>query len=238
MISFFRKPGNEVCQQYLTETRRKLPRKTPAKTIRFVALDTETSGLLPNKDRILSIALFNITDGQIDVASSRKWIVFQPDTGATSATAIHGILPCETREGTAEKEVLKELLPLLSGAILVGHHIRFDAAILNNALLRHLKIRMHNPLIDTAILAMNTLIPFHRSGYANQHPPSLEDVCAHLNLPVIARHTAEGDAFLSAEIFVMLCGRIRKRLSRRRIHPRDLQLRDLPVCLPKKLTAG
>jgi DNA polymerase III subunit epsilon len=233
MISFFRKTGSEVCWRYLAETHR-LPRKTPVKDIRIIVLDTETSGFLPSKDRILSIALFDVTGGQIDLGSSRKWIVFQPETGPTSATAIHGILPCETRAGVAEKTVLEELLPLLSGAILVGHHIRFDAAMLSNALLRHFKIRLHNQLIDTAILAMNELVPFHRSGYANQHPPSLDEVCAHLNLPVIARHTAEGDAFLTAEIFLMLCGKIRKRLAGRRIRRRGMELRDLPVCLPKK----
>jgi DNA polymerase-3 subunit epsilon len=229
MMPFFKKPESEVCRRYRTETSGRLWKKAPVKEARIVALDVETSGFDLKSDRILSVALFDITGGQIDMARSRKWLVFQPETAATSATAVHGILPSETRQGTAEKQVLEELLPLLTGAILIGHHIRFDALMLNKALLRHFKSGLRNHLIDTASLAMNELIAFHRTGYANQRPPSLDEVCAQLDLPVIARHTAEGDAFLTAEIFLLLYGRIRRRLTTRRIRRREPQLRDLPV---------
>jgi DNA polymerase-3 subunit epsilon len=227
MMRFFHNPKPDVYREYRAGTSRRLWKKQPLKETRVIALDIETSGFSLKSDRILSVALFDITGGRIEMARSRKWIVFQTETVATSATAIHGILPSETREGTAEKQVLEELLPLLTGAILVGHHIRFDALMLNKALLRHFKSGLRNHLIDTASLAMNELTAFHRSGYANQHPPSLEEVCAQLDLPVVARHTAEGDAFLTAEIFLLLSGRIRKRLKNRRFHRREPQLRDL-----------
>jgi len=223
MIPFFHKPQSPLIESYLAAVKSKLSRQEPVKKMRFVVLDTETSGFDVATDRILSIALFEIVDGQIDIARSRKWIVFQSGMTPTSATAIHGILPSETREGTQERKVLEELLPLLTGAVVVGHHIRFDAAMLNAAMLRHFKTKFRNRLIDTAAMAMSELIAFHQTGYANQHPPSLDEVCSQLNLPVVARHTAEGDAFLAAQIFLLLGGRIRSRKNR------PLQLRDLPV---------
>jgi DNA polymerase-3 subunit epsilon len=230
MIRFFKKPDSDICRRYLAETGRRRPQRQPVGKTRFVVLDTETTGFDLCNDRILSIALFEVNGGIIDMAKSRKWLVCQPETAPTSATAIHGILPSESRcKGIAEKEVLEQLLPLLSGAILVGHHIHFDAGMLNKALKRHLKIKLRNHLVDTAHLAMQELIPFHRTGYANQRPPSLDEICAHLDLPVIARHTAEGDAFVTAEIFMMLCGRIRRRLQNRKVRRREPQLRDLPV---------
>ncbi len=223
MIPFFRKPGSPLIQSYLAAAENKPARKTPANEVRFVVLDTETSGFEVGIDHILSIALFEIINGQIDMALSRKWIVFQPGITPTSATAIHGILPCETRAGTDEKKVLEELIPLLTGAVVVGHHISFDAGMLNEAMTRHFKTKFRNRIVDTAAMAMNELIPFHRTGYANQHPPSLDEVCSQLDLPVVARHTAEGDAFLTAQIFLLLGGRIRSRKER------PLQMRDLPV---------
>jgi DNA polymerase-3 subunit epsilon len=234
MIPLFSKPQSPLIQNYLAAVKNKPSGKTPVKELRFAVLDTETSGLNVRTDHILSIALFEIIDGQIDIARCRKWIVFQPETAPTAATAIHGILPSETRKGMDEKKVLEELIPLLTGAIVVGHHIRFDASMLNEAMLRHFKTKFCNRMVDTASMAMNELIAFHRSGYANQRPPSLDEVCSQLNLPVVARHTAEGDAFLAAQVFLLLCGKIRRRLQSRRLHRRSLQWRDLPIVRLRK----
>ena len=224
MIRFFQKPESPLIQNYLAAAKSSLPWKTPAKDLRFIVLDTETSGFKIGTDRILSIALFEIINGQIDMARSRKWIVFQPGTAPTAATAIHGILPSETREGIQEKKVLEELIPLLTGAIVVGHHICFDATMIHEAMMRHFKTKFCSRIIDTALMAMTELVAFHKTGYANQQPPALEEICSQLNLPVVARHTAEGDAFTTAEVFLLLYGRIRRRLRRRAV-----QVRDLPI---------
>ncbi|MCF7817427.1 MAG: 3'-5' exonuclease [Kiritimatiellales bacterium] len=224
MIPFFRKQESPVCQHYRAAAKPRLSKKTPVQDVRFVVLDIESSGLKVGQDRILSIALFEICNGQIDMGRSRKWIVFQPVTTPNASTAIHCILPSETRAGRSETEVLAELLPLLAGAVMVGHHVCFDAAMLSEAMMRNLKIKFLNPVIDTAYMAMREMIPFHRTGYGNQRPPSLDEVCAQLDLPVVARHTAEGDAFVAAEVFLFLCGKVRRRFTKR-----PLQLRDLPV---------
>jgi len=229
MISLFHKSESPMIQNYLAAAKSRRPWKIPLMANRFVVLDTETSGFEVGTDRILSIALFEIINGQVDLALSRKWVVFQPESAPTAATAIHGILPSETRGGTDEKKVLEELIPLLTGAMVVGHHIGFDAAMINEAMVRHFQVKFTNRIVDTAIMATREIVAFHQSGYKNQRPPSLDEVCSQLNLPIVARHTAEGDAFLAAQIFLFLCGRIRRRLLRRAIHRRDPRLRDLPI---------
>jgi DNA polymerase-3 subunit epsilon len=227
MISFFHKSESPLIQNYLATTKRGLSRKTPLMSNRFVVIDTETSGFNVGTDRILSIAIFEIVNGQIDMALCRKWTVFQPESALTAATAIHGILPSETREGMHEKKVLEELIPLLTGAVVVGHHIRFDAAMISEAMARHFRAKFINRTVDTAVMAMQELVAFHQTGYENQRPPSLDEVCSQLSLPIVARHTAEGDAFLAAQIFLFLCGRIRRRLLRRPVNRRPPKLRDL-----------
>jgi DNA polymerase-3 subunit epsilon len=214
MINWFTSgnPKMAPCAKaYLEANKTKPNRKANMNDLRLIVLDSETSGFSPERDRLLSIATTEIIKGKIDLSKGRQWTVFQPNAGPTSATAIHGILPSETRLGIPEKEVLEHLLPLLGNSIIIGHHVRFDAAMLNTALRRHFNISIQNRVIDTALLARQELTAFHRSGYANQRPPSLEDVCEHLGLPMIARHTAEGDAFVTAQVFLLLCGRIRRR---------------------------
>lgn len=211
---------------YVAQTSAKLDRKTPCDSLRLLVIDSETTGFSPERDRMLSIATIEIANGQIDLAKSHQWMVFQPNAKLTSASVIHGILPSETERGQPEKEVLEELLPLLEHSVVIGHHIAFDVAMLNAAFLRHFGIRFRNPVVDTAMMARMELSAFHKSGYANQRPPSLDDVCAHLSLPMMARHTAEGDAFTTAEVFLLLSGRMRRRFKR------PVLVKDLPISRP------
>lgn len=231
MINWFKSkkaPLKKCAEGYLIANKPKLNRKQSFLDQRFVVLDCETTGFSPENDRILSVATMEVINGQIDLARSRHWIVFQPNASVTSSSVIHGILPSETRQGIPEDEVIQELMPLLADAIVVGHHIGFDATMLDTAFRRHFNTGFRNHVIDTAILARQELVAFHKSGYANQRPPSLEDVCEHLSLPMIARHTAEGDAFVTAQVFLLLSGRMRRRMKR------PVTLRDLPVTRMKR----
>lgn len=199
---------------YRDRTPRRIDRKTPLDELRFVVLDAETSGLDPTTDHLLSIGLLPITAGRLEVGARRTWLVQQTDTPNNEAVKIHGIAPAESARATPEPEVLRELLGELSGAVLVGHHIGFDAAIISTACQRHFGQKLRNPLLDTALLAMRHIDAFHRTGYANQRPPSLDEVCQHAGLPVLGRHTASGDAFTIGQLFLWLCSRLRVRRGR------------------------
>lgn len=218
-----RTPLDPVVAAYIEATPRRIAGKTPLAELRFVALDTETTGFDATKDRMLSLALINVQAGRIQIAKSAAWVIFQQAAPMTQAVSVHGILPEETKAGRLEAEVLRELLPHLSGAILVGHHVNFDAAMLTSALQRHLRTSLQNPLIDTAKLAMDTLDAFAKTGYGGQRAPSLDEVCAQIGIPPVERHTAEGDAFTTAMVFISLCARLQRRLER------PLRAEDLPL---------
>ena len=186
-------------------------------------LDLETTGFHLHKDRILSIAITIVEDGQFQMQTFQSWYVYQDSNKANEATKIHGILPSQTKGGIPEKQMLETLIPLLMGTVIVGHHISFDAAMLNIALERHFSISLKNQLLDTAYFASKELEAFRETGYINQRPPSMEDVCAQLNIPMAERHTADGDVFTTAQIFLILRGRLKRRLKR------PLLLRDFPL---------
>ena len=198
-------------------------KKEPESSIRWAILDLETTGFNLHKDRILSAAITLVEDGEFPMHSFQSWYIYQELKEVNEATKIHGILPSQTQEGIPEKQLLEILIPLLSGTVIVGHHISFDAAMLNVALQRHFSISLKNQLLDTAYFASKEMEAFRRTGYANQQPPSMEDVCAQLNIPMAERHTAEGDVFTTAQIFLILRGRLKRRLKR------TLLLRDFPL---------
>ena len=211
---FQRKEVPEFVSAYRQTTPGKLNYKSPINTLKFVALDAETSGFDTEKDHLLSIGIVPILGGRMEVPARRNWLVRQSKTPNNDAVKIHGIAPGESAEGTPEVQVLTELLPLLAGAVIVGHHIGFDAAIIGAAMKRHFGIKLRNRLIDTAMLSMRHIDAFHKTGYVNQRPPSLDEVCQHAGLPVIGRHTASGDAFTTGQLFLWLCSRRRVRMGR------------------------
>jgi DNA polymerase-3 subunit epsilon len=212
----------EAVQHYLERTTRSLARKTPFEEIRLVAIDSECSGFDVGRDRLLSLAVIELDWMHIKLESSIEWLIYQPNIVANRATEIHGILPADTLQGVPERQMLMELLPLIAGAVVVGHQTWFDANMLNEAFRRNFGIGFRNPTVDVGLMAMSELQPFRKSGYINQRPPSLEDLCAHFGLPLHDRHTAEGDAYLAAEFFLLMCGHIRRRKGR-------ITRRDLPI---------
>ena len=208
---------------YQAGTESRVPKKTPVQDLTFVVLDAETTGFDPTKDRILSLAAVLVKRHALAVASLRSWLVYQPGVQLTAAVGVHGILPSETKTGQPEAAVLEELLPLITGAVLVGHHLPFDVAMLNAALRRCFRIRLRNPMLDTAQFAMQALEAFRKTGYPGQRAPSLDEVCTHCEITPTERHTAAGDTFTTAELFLVLCAKYARALGR------PLVASDLPI---------
>ena len=162
-------------EQYLERTHPGIARKKPLDQLRVVALDTEASGFEIGKDRLLSVAVIDIDWTHIHTEHRIEWLVYQPNMVANKATEIHGILPSDILQGIPEKQMLTELLPIISESIVVGHQTWFDALMLDEALRRNFGISFRNPIIDVAALAM-TELAFDRqdqvyfTGYHEQIP--------------------------------------------------------------------
>jgi len=211
---FRRKKLEPFLQTYVEATDKTVVGKVPLADMRFVALDAETTGFDTAKDRMLSLAIIEVKGGRLQVSSSTAWLIYQATAPMSSAVSVHGILPSETATGRLEADILRDLLPRLQGAVLVGHHVAFDAAMITAALKRHYGIVLRNPLLDTANLAMIAVDAFAKTGYPGQRAPSLDEVCAQCGIPPVERHTAEGDAFTTAMLFLTLCARLQRNLGR------------------------
>lgn len=218
----FRRKFPPAVQSYIDTTPKTLSRKRPLSELRFMVMDAETTGFNVRKDKLLSLAGVEIRGGQIDVSKVHSWMIFQTEVSVNDAATVHCILPSDTRSGLPEPLVIEQVLPDLQGSVIVGHHVHFDASLLDEALRRRFGIRLRNPIVDTAALAMVAIDAFAKTGYSNQRPPSLDEVCTHCGIEMMERHTAAGDAFTTAELFLLLCARLRQR------YKRPLVAGDLP----------
>jgi len=165
---------------------------------RFVVFDQETTGLNPESDRIVSIGAVAVRGGEILLDDVFEEVVRV--NIATPAVLVHGILPEDSRHGRDISEAIPEFLDYIGEDVLVGHHVGFDRAILRVAANR-LGRTVSNVILDTMRIAL---------ALQDAGALSLEDgfeldmLCGHFNIVPHDRHTAPGDAYLTAQVFVRL----------------------------------
>lgn len=184
-------------------------RRQPVEEAFFVVLDTETTGLNTRKDRILSIGAVQVHHWQIDLSASFDYLVEQPEhRGGSRSIPIHGILPVERNHSLTEAQAIQAFIEFAGNAILVGHHVQFDIAMINQALRRLGLDQLRNKYLDTAQLA-NRLMGAHHPG--PRRTPGLDELCRQYGIATWDRHTAAGDAYLTAILFMKLLAKLKKR---------------------------
>lgn len=174
---------------------------TPVERVRFVVLDSETTGFSPQLDRILTIGAVAIQNGEIRLDDSFDALLRV--TGDVGPVDVHGVTPDETRRGLDEADALVRFLGYLRDGVVVGHHVGHDVAMLDAGLARLGNLRLLNRTLDTADLTLH----LDADGALERALPR------HLTLDSLAdlfgviphdRHTASGDAFITAMVFLRL----------------------------------
>ena len=185
--------------------------ETPVDNVRFVVLDSETTGLDPRRDKLISIGAVVVQGGEIRLDDSFE-ILLQVAYNNSSVT-VHGITRDEAREGFTEREGIEMFLEYLRDGIIVGHHIGHDIEALNCALERHFGTRLTNLSLDTMDLTLHLEADGAFAGRPMAQGFSLDGLCDMFGILPHDRHTAGGDAFITAQVFLRLL-RAAKRVGR------------------------
>jgi DNA polymerase-3 subunit epsilon len=175
---------------------------TPLDEVRFIALDSETTGLNPAVDRLITIGAVAVIAGDIVLADSYSTLIRIERN--TDAVTVHGVTRDEARAGVSEPEAMRGLLDWLRDGVIVGHHIGHDVATLNAACERHWGAQLLNRSLDT----MDLTLHLERDGAFAGRPPirrfTLDSLCTLFGVIPHDRHTATGDAFITAQVFQRL----------------------------------
>ena len=173
---------------------------------RFVVFDTETTGFDSNEDRILSMGAISVINNTITVADSFEIYIHQ-EIFKSESVEIHGLLKDGNLHKVSEKEAIQYFLKYIKNDILVGHHVGFDIAMVEKMMRRNHFGRLRNKCLDTGLL-------FKKSKHAvykdNLKYYSLDDLCEELKVETIDRHTATGDAMITAIVFQKIISRLNK----------------------------
>jgi DNA polymerase-3 subunit epsilon len=175
--------------------------ETPVDHVRFVVLDSETSGLNPRLDRIITIGAVVVQGGEIRLDDSFDRLLRVEDAGAVT---VHGVTPDESRRGIEEPEALEQFLDYVRDGVIVGHHIGHDIATFDVGYARHWEAQLRNRSLDT----MDLTLHLEQDGAFAGRPPirefTLDALCELFGVIPHDRHTASGDAFITAQVFLRL----------------------------------
>ncbi|PIF33744.1 DNA polymerase-3 subunit epsilon [Flavobacterium sp. 9] len=175
---------------------------------RFVVLDTETTGFDYDSDRILCIGALVLQNGIISIQNSFE-VYLEQDHYDKSTAQIHGILKAFVIQRPSELEALQQFLAFLGDSVIIAHHTVFDITMINKALERNGLPELTNQRLDTAILYKKTLIKSHLFERKDHY--TLDDLADKFDISKKDRHTALGDAYITAIAFLKIVSKLKEK---------------------------
>ena len=168
----------------------------PLQHISYTVFDTETTGLKPKEgDKIISLGAARIVNGRILQGETFDQLVDPQRPLSLDSVRIHGIQPSMLRGKPTILDVLPHFGRFVEDTVLVGHNVAFDLSFIR----RHeseISARFDQPVLDTLLLA-SIVLP-ELTDF------SLDALADRLNLSATGRHTALGDAMITAELLLKL----------------------------------
>jgi len=119
--------------------------------LEFVAIDIETTGLMPARDEIIQIAAFRFKGNEV----VDSYVSFVKPKGKVPKfiEQLTHISPEELKLSPPLKEVLKEFCDFIGNTPLVGHNINFDLSFINQSLVENGSFPLINVFWDTMEIA-------------------------------------------------------------------------------------
>src|SRR5262245_58343120 len=105
---------------------------TPLIAVDAVVLDTETTGLNPTRARIIEIAAVRLIAGRLvaEPEAVFRRLVNPGESIPVSASAVHRIDDAIVADAPRFSELWADWRDFMSGAVVIGHSVGFDLAVL------------------------------------------------------------------------------------------------------------
>jgi DNA polymerase-3 subunit epsilon len=162
----------------------------------YTVFDTETTGLDPSAgDEIIQIGAVRIVNRRLLRQESFEQLIDPRRSLTPESVKIHGISAAMLAGQPPIERVLPIFRDFVADTVLVAHNAAFDMRFLE---LKEAAtgVRFDRPVLDTFLLSA-VLFP-------NQESHRLEAIAERLGVSVLGRHTAVGDAIVTAEVFLRM----------------------------------
>ncbi len=174
----------------------------PLDELPIVIMDTETTGLDVLNDRIVSLGAVTAHGTRLYRSRMIDDLIDPGVPIPASSTAIHGITDEMVAGARAFPEVYADLQRMAANRVIIGHNIPFDLTVMRAECERHGRPWEDVVFIDTLRLA-SLLNPTLRQF-------ELETLSELYQIDLHGRHTALGDALVTAELFFRMVPRLQQ----------------------------
>jgi DNA polymerase-3 subunit epsilon len=162
----------------------------------YTVFDTETTGLNPSEgDEIIQIGAARCVNGKLLKQECFEQLVNPGRLIPAAGIPIHGITQDMVRGKPDITEVLPAFYNFAQDSVLVAHNAAFDMKFLQLQE-KNTGLVFNHPVLDTLLLSAVV--------HPNQESHQLEAIAERLNVTVLGRHTALGDAMVTAEVWLRL----------------------------------
>ena len=155
----------------------------PAPVSGFAALDVETTGLSPRTDRVVEIAVIQLSH---DLSPCGEFATLVKPGRDIGATHIHGISARDVVGAPRFEQIAPTILDVLHGRVVVAHNAQFDLRFLDSEF-----ARMGFTLPEPTVMCTMQLAPRYLRGLPAR---SLAACCASAGIALDGAHSAAVDA--------------------------------------------
>jgi DNA polymerase-3 subunit epsilon len=154
----------------------------------FIVIDVETTGLNPNFNRIVEIALLRVNNGIVTEAYENR---FNPE-GPVGKTEIHGITDEDVANAPRFSDKADEIKTFIGERALVAHNAKFDLAFLRAEFERS----------NNDLPWLKSICTLEASQYylPELNRRKLADCCGEIGIQIDNAHSALGDAMATAKL--------------------------------------
>lgn len=168
----------------------------PLSELAYTVFDTETTGLNPSDgDEIIQIGATRCVNGKLLRHESFEQLVNPGRLIPVVTIPIHGI----TQDMVMGMPLITDVLPAFhrfaQDTVLVAHNAAFDMKFLQMQE-KHTGLVFNHPVLDTLLLSAVV--------HPNHEEHRLEAIAERFGITILGRHTALGDALVTAEVWLRL----------------------------------
>ncbi len=173
----------------------------PCERDEVVVLDTETTGLDPKRDAVLSIGAVVVRDGKVQMGETFERLIRPEGPISEESIKIHHLRTCDLASADEADTVIADLLAFVRNRPIVGYYIGFDHAILSRYVKERIGVALPNPTIE---LSAMYYARYRKSSAYEFVDLKFDTIMEALALPMLGKHDALNDALMAALIYMKL----------------------------------
>ena len=167
----------------------------------YIVFDTETTGLNPKEDDVISIGAVKIKENKIITSETFEVFIKNSCDISPRSIEIHQIRNCDLDDAITTEEAVKEFLRFIGSRPLVGYYLEFDIKMINKYVKPMLGVNLPNEAIEVSEIYFDKTIALIPQGNIDLRFDTILSKCG---VPDMGAHNAVNDAIMTAMIYLKL----------------------------------